>query len=238
MAETLFAGVQEPVELPQERVFRYLEYGGSSPSKPVLEKLKVLTPKARKLAQPRILSRICKMGEAENLHENDLPTPIQGALFLAFGLCTVGPAIEKEAERLRETGRLLDSMILDALGSAAVSELCERLAYRVFDWAHERNLNASRAFEPGSGASHWPLENQRLIFANLHTDEIGVSLTSHLLMQPTKTLSFLMGIGLEVEQASTPLSCQGCVRLDCPYRYEEKHALAKALRTQGRREFS
>lgn len=233
MAETLFAGVQEPVELSQERIFRYLEYAGSSPSGPILEKLNELTPKARRLAQPQTLTRICKIGEAENLHKNDLPTPIQGASFLAFGLVTVGHAIEQEAERLRETGRLLDSMILDALGSAAVSELCERLAYRVFTWAKKRGLNASRAFEPGSGASHWPLENQRLIFANLHAEEIGVSLTSHLLMQPTKTLSFLMGIGLELEQASTPFSCQGCKRLDCPYRYEEKPALAKALRTQG-----
>ncbi len=234
MAERISIGVEGTVELSPERIFRYLEYGGSSPSKPILEKLKVLTPMARKLAQPRTLSRICKMGEAVNLHKNDLPTPIQGASFLAFGLVTVGPAIEKEAERLRETGRLLDSMILDALGSAAVSELCERLGYRLFGWAHERNLNASRAFEPGSGASHWPLENQRLIFANLHAEEIGVRLTSHLLMRPTKTLSFLMGIGSEVEQAFTPFSCQGCVRLDCPYRYEEKHALAKALRTPNK----
>ncbi|MCK4411091.1 hypothetical protein KAV67_02300, partial [Candidatus Bipolaricaulota bacterium] len=157
MAERISIGVEGTVELSPERVFRYLEYGGSSPSKPVLEKLKVLTPMARKLAQSRTLSRICGVGEAVNLHKNDLPTPIQGASFLAFGLVTVGHAIEQETERLRETGRLLDSMILDALGSAAVSELGERLAYRVFDWAHERGLNASRAFEPGSGASHWPL---------------------------------------------------------------------------------
>jgi len=230
MAERISIGVEGTVELSPERVFRYLEYGGSSPSKPILEKLKVLTPMTRKLAQPQTLSKISKVKEVASLHKNDLPPPIQGASFLAFGLATVGPAIEQETERLRRTERLLDSMILDALGSAAVSELCERLAYRVFDWAHERDLNASRAFEPGSGASHWPLENQRLIFANLHAEEIGVSLTSHLLMRPTKTLSFLMGIGSEVEQAFTPFSCQGCVRLDCPYRYEEKHALAKALK--------
>ncbi|MCK4392226.1 hypothetical protein KAX17_04920 [Candidatus Bipolaricaulota bacterium] len=225
MAEGISIGVEGTVELSPERVFRYLEYGGASPSKPVLEKLDELIPMARKLAQSRTLSRICGVGEAENLHENDLPTPIQGASFLAFGLVTVGPAIEQEAERLRETGRLLDSMILDALGSAAVSKLCERLADRVFDWAHERDLNASRAFEPGSGASHWPLESQRLIFANLHAEEIDVSLTSHLLMQPTKTLSFLMGIGSEIEQASTPFSCQGCVRLDCSYRYEPSRSI-------------
>jgi len=222
MAERASIEVEGAVELSPERVFRYLEYGGSSPSAPVLRKLEELVPKARILVQSRVLCRICSVDEGADLRKDDLPAPIQDASFLAFGLVTVGPAIEQEAERLRETGRLLDSMILDALGSAGVSELCERVAYRVFDWAEKNGLNASRAFEPGSGASRWPLENQRLIFANVQADEIGVRLTSHLLMRPRKTVSFLMGIGTEIEQASTPFSCQGCRRTDCPYRYEAK----------------
>ena len=220
MAERISIGVEGTVELSPERIFRYLEYGGSSPSAPVLRKLEKLVPKARTLAQPRVLCQIYSDSEVAGLCKDDLPAPIQGASFLAFGLVTVGRAIEQEAERQRETGRLLDSMILDALGSATVSELCERAAYRVFDWAEEHKLNASRAFEPGSGASRWPLENQRLIFANLRAEQIGVELTSHLLMRPRKTLSFVMGIGTEIEQASTPFSCQGCRRIDCPYRYE------------------
>ena len=115
--------------------------------------------------------------------------------------------------------------LIDGFRSAMdgpVAELCERVAYRVFDWAEKSGLNASRAFEPGSGASRWPLENQRLIFANVRADEIGVSLTSHLLMRPRKTVSFLIGAGTEIEQASTPFSCQGCRRTDCPYRYNAK----------------
>ena len=220
MSEKLPEVAQATIELTPKRVFRYLEYAGSSPSRPILEKLNELTPKVRELVQPQALSQISGVKEAASLHKNDLPTPIQNAAFLAFGLCTVGPIIEQETERLRRTGRLLDSVILDALSSAAVSELCERLACRVFDWAKERGLNASRAFEPGSGASHWLLENQRLIFANLRAEQIGVELTSHLLMRPSKSLSFLMGIGTEIEQASAPFSCQGCKRLDCPYRYE------------------
>ena len=220
MAERVSIEVEGAVELSSERVFRYLEYGGSFPSAPILRKLEKLVPKARTLAQSRVLCQICSANEEADLRKDDLPSPIQDASFLAFGLCTVGNAIEQEVERLRETGRLLDSFILDALGSATVSELCEQTAYGVFDWAEERGLNASRAFEPGSGASRWPLKNQRLIFANVEADEIGVSLTSHLLMRPRKTLSFLMGIGTEIEQASAPFSCQGCRRTDCPYRYE------------------
>lgn len=222
MAEGVFIEVEGAVEPSSERILRYLGYGASSPSAPILRKLEKLVPKARTLAQPRVLCQICSVNEGADIRKDDLPAPIQDASFLAFGLVTVGPAIEQEAERQRETGRLLDSMILDALGSATVSELCERAAYRVFDWAEEHGLNASRAFEPGSGASCWPLENQHLIFANLRAEQIGVELTSHMLMRPGKTLSFLMGISAEMEQASTPFSCQGCRRTDCPYRCETK----------------
>lgn len=230
MAERLSIEVEGTIEPSPERVFRYLEYGGSSPSAPVLRKLEKLVPTARTLVQPRVLCQIRSVNGGSYLRKDDLPSPIQDASFFAFGLVTVGNAIEQEAERLRETGRLLDAMILDALGSATVSELCERLAYRVFDWTKARGLNASRAFEPGSGASHWPLENQRLIFANLRAEQIGVELTSHLLMRPIKSLSFLIGIGTEIKQASAPFSCQGCKRLDCPYRYEQWKLTTETLR--------
>lgn len=220
MSETLLLPSHARLTIDQERVFRYLEYGGASPSKPVLKKLSQLIPKAREMAQPQALSRICSVGEAADLHRNDLPKPIQRAELLAFGLCTVGSIIEQEAERLRDNGEWLDWMILNALGSAAVSELCERLGKRIFDWAAAQGLNASRGFEPGSGAGRWPLERQRIVFANLPAEEIGVVLGPQLSMWPAKTLSFLMGVGARIPQGDHPFSCQGCKRIDCVYRYE------------------
>ena len=122
MSEKLPEVAQATIELTPQRVFRYLEYDG-------------LTPEIRGLTEPQALSQIYRVEEAVNFHKDGLPALVQDASFFAFGLVTVGNAIEQETERLREAGTLLDSMILDALGSAAVSELCEQTAYRVFDWA-------------------------------------------------------------------------------------------------------
>ena len=207
------------MDLSPERVRRYLKYGDSSTSKLISKRLNELIPKARGLIQPKTLSRICKAEEAK-LAKDDLPAIILDAEFFAFGLCTAGAPIDEESKRLQREGKLLDSMIFDALGSATVSELSEQLGQQVFDWASERNLNASRAFVPGSGATHWPLKHQRLIFANLQADRIGVQLTKHLLMQPRKTVSFIMGIGSKLKQAPSCFSCRGCSRLDCAYRNE------------------
>jgi len=220
MSETLLLPSHTTLTLNQGLVFRYLEYGSASPSKLVLKKLNQLIPRARELAQPQVLSRICRVGEAADLHKDDLPKPIQCAELLAFGLCTVGSIIEEEAKRLHDNGEWLDWMILNALGAAAVSELCERLGYRIFDWAAAQGLNASRGFEPGSGVGHWPLERQRIVFANLPAEEIGVVLGPQLSMWPTKTLSFLMGVGARISQGNHPFSCQGCKRIDCAYHYE------------------
>lgn len=232
-SETLLLPSHATLTIDQERVFRYLGYGGASPSKPVLKKLNQLIPKAREMAQPQVLSRICSVGEATDLHKNDLPEPIQRAELLAFGLCTVGSIIEQEAKRLHDSREWLGWMILNALGSAAVSELCERLGKRIFDWAAAQGLNASRGFEPGSGAGCWPLERQRIVFANLPAEEIGVVLGPQLSMWPAKTLSFLMGVGARIPQGDHPFSCQGCKRIDCVYRYEPEQDLLHH-RAQGR----
>ena len=128
--------------------------------------------------------------------------------------------MEERANKLRDRGRLLDSVLVDALASAAVSETCEVASSRVFSWAQGNKVNASRAFEPGSGSADWPLANQRLIFANLISQTIGVTLSPHFLMHPVKSISFVMGLGPDIEQASSPLSCEGCKRVDCAYRLE------------------
>jgi hypothetical protein len=166
------------------------------------------------------LNRVYRIGEEKNPHKNDLPSPIQKAEYVVFGLCTAGAAIHDETIRLRNAGESLDSMILAALGSAAVSETCEWYGNELFRWAREKSINASRMFEPGAGSYPWGLENQRLIFANLPAHQIGVTLNDDLAMVPDATSSFVMGMGKKVVQAKVPYSCKGCPQKDCRYRYE------------------
>jgi hypothetical protein len=109
-------------------------------------------------------------------------------------------------------------MILDAVALTALSAIGERLGGGLFGWAKERGLKASRAFAPGGGSTGWDLENQRFVFAHLPPKPLGVELTAHLLMTPSKSVSFAIGLGGDVHPAAHPFSCEGCDRGDCAYR--------------------
>ncbi len=210
----------EPLEPSLDRVFRYLEYGSASPSKAIEGRILAILPRAKQLLEPKTLLKLREANDLVRDTDYDLPMPIREAAMFAFGLCTVGEAIEEESSRLQYAGNLLDGMIIDAIGSAAVSELAERLGYRVFAIAAGRGLSASRAFSPGAGASKWSIGNQPLIFANLPADQIGVGFTKTLLMRPKKSLSFIIGVDQQIPQAPAPFSCRGCARTDCLYRHE------------------
>ncbi len=220
MIKTIPASKQMPLEFPDVHILRYLEYSGNSPSAPVRRRIEQLKSKAREIIEVGLQNRIYPIGQEKHPYNNELPSPIQKAEYVVFGLCTAGAAIYDETMHLRKCGDYLDSMILAALGSAAVSETCEWYGKELFRWASEKSINASRMFEPGAGSYPWGLENQRLVFANLPAQEIGVTLNDDLAMLPHATSSFVMGMGKEVTQAQVPYSCKGCPQKDCLYRYE------------------
>jgi len=207
------------IQLDVESVWPALERGGFSHSEAVEAQVEELLPGGRFLIQPRAIGRIYDTDSFPETEIEELPAPIQEAEFLCFGLCTAGKAIDDRARALCDEGELIDSMILDAIAMTGLSQIGDRLGRAIFDWAKGRGLSASRAFSPGAGASGWGLENQRFLFAYLPRDPLGVRLTPHFLMQPSKSVSFVIGIGGRVKQAAYPFSCEGCDRFDCAYRH-------------------
>ncbi len=207
------------VDLDVESVWRSLESSRFSRSKMVIARLEELLPIACSLIDLRAIGRIFAGAALDARDAQGLPETIHGAEYVCFGLTTAGAVIDERARELRARGDLVDSMILDAVATAGLSLIGDRLGRTVSDWASKRGLSTSRGFSPGAGASGWDLSNQRLVFAHLPTDPLGVQLTSHYLMIPSKSVSFVLGIGKGVRQASHLFSCEGCDRLDCAYRH-------------------
>jgi hypothetical protein len=67
----------------------------------------------------------------------------------------------------------------------------------------------------------WAVGNSKYIFETLPAEEIDVQLTRSGLIEPTKSISSVIGMGPNVQQAPNLFSCAGCPRLqDCPYAVE------------------
>jgi len=196
-----------------------LQRAGLSRSPAIEARVSGSLPLAQSLIRPQGIGHLIDAGSLSDAENEALPMPIRNARFLCFALCTVGQAIDERARALRKDGELIDSMILDAVAMAGLSQVSDRLARAAFDWAEERGLSASRAFSPGAGSSDWGLERQRLLFDHLPERPLGVELTDRFLMKPSKSVSFVIGIGEHVQQAEHPFSCEGCDRFDCAYRH-------------------
>jgi hypothetical protein len=132
---------------------------------------------------------------------------------------TIGDLVSQKADT---TGDLKQKYYLDVIGNIAIGsarQLLEEHLQRTFA------LAGMSFMSPGSLVD-WPLEEQKPLFSLFGDGElpIGVSLNSHMLMIPVKSIS-----GIYFPTEIPFYSCQLCPRKACPGRkaaYSEKNSEA------------
>jgi hypothetical protein len=118
---------------------------------------------------------------------------------VAVGICTLGPALEQRTTSLFAERRVSLALALDKLGN----ELLFALSRRMQDWivieARKRRLTAAgelRAGDPGL-----PLQAQAAMQRLAGAGEIGVNVTDGQVMHPLKSISMMLGIGIDLPPA-------------------------------------
>jgi hypothetical protein len=118
---------------------------------------------------------------------------------VAVGICTLGPAFEQRTTALFAERRISLALALDKLGN----ELLFALSRRMQDWivieARKRRLTAAgelRAGDPGL-----PLQAQAAMQRLAGAVEIGVNVTHGQVMHPLKSMSMMLGIGIDLPPA-------------------------------------
>jgi len=140
---------------------------------------------------------------------------LAGATEVGVAVCTVGPALDERVAALFAAGDPVRALALDGAGIAAVGWGARIVGERLCDEAAARGLRTGMRAEPGQEG--WPLEQQRVLFDLLPAEEIGVRLTESCLMLPRKSLSFVVGLGPEMQ--ADAVTCDFCSkRRRCPWR--------------------
>ena len=123
---------------------------------------------------------------------------------------TVGVGIDRLIAR---HGRLAPSraMMLQAIGTAQVEEVCDAFCADVARAAGECGRRTRHRFSPGYGDV--PLETQRDFFRVLDCEKrIGLTLNDNLFMSPTKSVTAFVGVTAPEPEtgASEPVGDVGC----------------------------
>lgn len=133
-------------------------------------------------------------------------------------VCTVGDSVEKLASEIMATDPVL-GLAMDGVGSAAVESLANAACSHFGRVAELKGLQTTIPLSPGMIG--WSVEEgQPQIFNLLPDGEADVKLTPSYLMIPRKSLSMVIGMGLDVNtQART---CDYCTMSDT-CRYQQKN---------------
>jgi hypothetical protein len=134
--------------------------------------------------------------------------PTSGQLTaLGIGVCTLGPTLERRASALFAERRMSLALALDRLGNELLSALSRRVQDRIVIEARKAGLTAAgelRAGDPGL-----PLSAQSAVHRLARAEEIGVSVTQGQVMYPLKSMSMVLGIGVDLPAANWS-RCDDC----------------------------
>lgn len=212
------------VEIPVKEVQRYMGYHGIVDIAPeILEKINKAIEHLGTQSHPRIISKEYRITVAEKtvtLHaENeDVTFESEGLVRNLTGCCgavllaaTIGPACDMLVRRASITSAA-DSAVYQAAGAAAIEAFLDDYNDKLKASYEARGLFLRPRFSPGYG--DLKLEHQKDWFRLLDiTKQIGIELTDSLLMVPTKSVTAIIGIGID-ETKTGCTGCKGCNRHD------------------------
>jgi cobalamin-dependent methionine synthase I len=131
---------------------------------------------------------------------------------LAVGICTIGARLEDRVARLFAARKGLAALVLDEIGNAAVRLTARRAHARIRAEARQMKLDASSALCPGSTGFEQTCQTELCRLAG--ADRIGVTLPRGAMMQPGKSMSFVIGLGRDMPRWSQAEDCRNCRAAD------------------------
>jgi hypothetical protein len=140
---------------------------------------------------------------------------LAGAQHVAAVICTIGPELEAEVNRMFGDDPVL-GLALDGFGNAATELLEQQICGQIGKRAQAEGLTASTPLSPG--VPEWPVEiGQPQIFALVDAASAGIQITPGGMMIPKKSVSFVVGIGPEMTRTDP---CEICsLKEMCRYRH-------------------
>lgn len=133
---------------------------------------------------------------------------------LAVFVCTAGSLFTDLANEYLKQGDLPEAFIADAIGSVTVENAMDRIQQALETEMNLQEMKISNRYSPGY--CEWHVSGQQALFSLIDDNHTGVTLTASCLMQPIKSVSGIIGIGVDMQRR--PYGCSICHSSTCVYR--------------------
>jgi hypothetical protein len=133
---------------------------------------------------------------------------LQGAKMLAVGVCTIGSALGQQVGQWFAGKKALQALVLDEIGNAAVSKVASKARNKIRENAATRNLDVSSSLSPG--IEGFETDQQKILCRVASAEKLGVTVGGGIMMQPSKSLSFVVGLGEDMPRWTQAEECQYC----------------------------
>ena len=214
-------------------MFRYMGYGGNEPDAEVVSEAELCLTRLLEETEPKTVRRRYPLElergdivriEGMEIRSSALYRNLAGCREVFLMGATLGLSPDRMTARAQAAGKVSRAVMIQAAAAALIEEVCDELNEQLrLETAREGKTLRPR-FSPGYG--DFSLEHQRELFRILELQKrIGVTLTEHLLMMPSKSVTAVIGISdtppdtqcgkQEDGQAS---GCDACGRVDCSFR--------------------
>ena len=129
-------------------------------------------------------------------------------------ICTAGSGIGEKSKELMANGDFMEGYILDVIGSVTVEAAIDKIQDSLENDLIGKGMNLTNRYSPGYCG--WSLIEQEQLFDLFPNNFCGIQLSDSFLMDPVKSVSGIMGFGVNVKNGI--YECQLCELTTCFYR--------------------
>ena len=139
---------------------------------------------------------------------------LQNATSIAFFICTAGEGISRRSQDLLSGDDPVLGYVFDLLGSMIVESATDLLQTEIKRSALSEGLLITNRYSPGY--CNWSVADQHKLFSLFPPNCCGIRLTDSALMHPIKSVSGIIGMGVDVKFRD--YTCDLCSQVECFHR--------------------
>jgi len=179
----------------------------------------------RRLAAIDLIHDRLRLAEEHTLHGSLIGQHFSRVTAVVIVLCTVGHGLDSAIDAAYPADPAL-ALALDGFGTAAIEALANDICHVLECKAAAQEMQITIPLSPGMIG--WPVDQgQAQIFNALDAQSIGVTLNNAFVMTPKKSLSFVVGEGLNLQTGRN--TCEYCAMNEiCRYQHHYEPELNQA----------